>query len=170
MRNILVIVLMCSACGATFRPLSFVEVKDETDEKKQPLKDDEKKDDAIEAAQSAEDKKALLSKGIRTAQSLQNGLNMNEKNRLDGKVNSLGRNMEHRKRRVSESTGFLTVKVGPSYKMTPFRNSSSSFEKFKIEKLEKTQADVFVVGYLGRNVKKCASVSRRCLLFIVITF
>ncbi|KAM3729075.1 Monocarboxylate transporter [Dirofilaria immitis] len=103
------IVLMCSLCGATFRPLTFVAVEDET-EKKEALKVNEKNGSVEMVNQNLDEEKAPLS--ITLLASSQQNVTVNEKNERRQRSESLtqNNNPRRRSRRISESTGFITVK------------------------------------------------------------
>ncbi|EFO21566.1 hypothetical protein LOAG_06921 [Loa loa] len=99
-----VIVLMCSLCGATFRPLTFVAVEDET-RKKKVLKED-KKNGFVEM----DEENGPLSATLLSPQNQQNINDTEEKNGKLERSESLTRDISRRRSRgVSESTGFITV-------------------------------------------------------------
>ncbi|KAL3989308.1 Major Facilitator Superfamily protein [Acanthocheilonema viteae] len=100
-----VIVLMCSLCGATFRPLTFVAVEDER-RKKKVLNGDEKN-----GSVKMDEESAPLSTILLSSHNHQNIIDMKERNGKLEQSESLKRDISRRRSRgVSESTGFITVK------------------------------------------------------------
>ncbi|CAG9533868.1 unnamed protein product [Cercopithifilaria johnstoni] len=99
-----VIILMCSLCGATFRPLTFVAVEDERRTKK-VLNGDEK-NGSIEM----DKENAPLSTTLLSSHSHQN-IDMEGKNGKLKLLESLERDISRQgSRRISEPTGFITAK------------------------------------------------------------
>ncbi|VDN08580.1 unnamed protein product [Thelazia callipaeda] len=88
------IVSLCSLCGATFRPLTFVAEEDETNNK--GLKNYE-----------LDDEKTLLS----TVVHQRSGGDLSEKNAISKHSETSTENVSHEKSgQISESTGFITVR------------------------------------------------------------
>uniref|UniRef100_A0A915PUH3 Major facilitator superfamily (MFS) profile domain-containing protein n=1 Tax=Setaria digitata TaxID=48799 RepID=A0A915PUH3_9BILA len=104
-----VIVLMCSACGATFRPLKFVPIEGETEAKKKVRKD-KAKNGSVEMAHDTDEENAPLSNGLLLSHNQQNATDI-EKYEFSKVTNSSTNDASHRENQeISESTGFITVK------------------------------------------------------------
>uniref|UniRef100_A0A0R3RVJ9 MFS domain-containing protein n=1 Tax=Elaeophora elaphi TaxID=1147741 RepID=A0A0R3RVJ9_9BILA len=117
-----VIVLMCSLCGATFRPLTFVPIEDK--EKKKEILNGDEKNGSVEMVHqnflfivfsylyyNQDEENAPLSSTLLPAHNHQNVSGLEEKNGELKRSESLKRDTSRRgSRGVSESTGFITVK------------------------------------------------------------
>ncbi|VDM92411.1 unnamed protein product, partial [Onchocerca ochengi] len=103
-----VIVLMCSLCGATFRPLKFVAVEDKTEKKKAP-KGNEKNGFVEMVHRHSDEENAPLSTTLLS--SSQQNIAAKEENGKIERSESLKRDIPGRRSRtISESTGFINVK------------------------------------------------------------